>query len=93
MKRLTGLSLRLLLVVALLLPAGCVSTLAGMVVKHVAMSAAKDVAKSQYDEYKRKKADEKAAQAAQAGRERSSHRDDNHPDEASDADSRTNADR
>ena len=67
-RRLTARGLQVFLVLALFLPAGCAGTLVSMVVKHVAMSAAKDVAKDQYDSYKKKK------EADKRSRERSSQR-------------------
>lgn len=76
MKRFVPRLLPILMMCILLLPIGCAQTIAGMVVKHVAMSAAKNVAKGQYEEYKRRKSEEKAARAAAAARQRSSVDDD-----------------
>ncbi len=93
MKRLGPRLLRILMLCILVLPIGCAQTIAGMVVKHVAMSAAKNVAKGQYEEYKRRKTEEKAARAAAAARQQSSDRRSPPSDEASDAEWTDDADR
>ncbi len=71
MRRLAARGPQILLILTLLLPAGCVQTIGGMVVKHVAMSAAKDVVKDQYNEYKEK---QKRKDDARDARRRSSPR-------------------
>lgn len=67
MRRVITRGLQVLLIATLLVPAGCVGTLATMVVKHVAMSAAKDVAKDQYKQYKARKAADQNARTHSPG--------------------------